>query len=148
MYFINIKTHRIPKRTLHFTAKLNLQNSSQKKLIEQCSLFTYMYYGYLNVLWTTTKFITKLECLAMTYKLLHRGFLFSFFNFAKVNFFAKLLTLTYGNTCNNDFILITYTIKPPICYKKKFKNRKCIRTIMFFHNFLFYFLFLKITKYM
>lgn len=66
---------------------------------------------------------------------------FFFFKFAKVNFFAKLLTLTYGNTCKNDFILIT--IKPPICYKKKIKNRKCIRTIMFFHNFLFYFLFQK-----
>lgn len=145
MYFINIKTHRIPKRTLHFTAKLNLQNSSQKNLIEQCSLFTYMYYGYLNVLWTTTKFITKLECLAMTYKLLHRGFLFSFFNFAKVNFFAKLLTLTYGNTCNNDFILIT--IKPPICYKKKNEEPKMYTNKNVFYNFLFYFLFLKITKY-
>lgn len=74
------------------------------------------------------------------------SFFFFFFKFAKVNFFAKLLTLTYGNTCNNDFILIT--IKSPISYKKKIKNRKCIRTIMFFHNFLFYFLFLKITKYM
>lgn len=73
------------------------------------------------------------------------GFSFLFFKFAKVIFFAKLLTLTYGNTCNNDFILIT--IKPPICYLKKMKNRKCIQTIVFY-NFLFYFLFLKITKYM
>lgn len=141
MYFINIKTHRIPKRTLHFTAKLNLQNSSQKNLIEQCSLFTYMYYGYLNVLWPNTEFITKLERLAMTYKLLHRGFLFSFFNFAKVNFFAKLLTLTYGNTCNNDFILIT--IKPPICNKKKLRTENVYEQSCFFTIFYFIFSFWK-----
>lgn len=64
---------------------------------------------------------------------------FFFFKFAKVNFFAKLLTLTYGNTCKNDFILIT--IKPPICYKKKMKNRKCIQTKMFFTIFCFIFSF-------
>lgn len=142
MYFNNIKTHRFPKWTLHFTAKLNLQNSSPKNLIIT------MQFIYIHVLWIFER--------PLNYHWVHHEIrasgddlqtftlefsFFFFFKFAKVNFFAKLLTLTYGNTCNNDFILIT--IKPPICYKKKMKNRKCIQTKMFFTIFCFIFSFWK-----